>query len=797
MPRKDPLEDLRIPDNRIYEKIGHEVLLSRSERRRLLQEKRESSNEASESVPTISAVTGALKGRNGLKHRLKITQNGVKRQLMSDPHGYYQSNVRTIRHNKQVFEISINYSSKYQSFFKKLDPEYDNKDLPYKGLLPYPHCIINDTDPTRPDRELFESLQKQGQKLRKSKQQVDNDNSDEFNETSGSYLKSQISKIQFRHYEIDTWYTSPYPEEYSQSKLLYICEHCLKYMNSPFSYQRHQLKNCNMSNRHPPGVEIYRDLNQKIAIWEVDGRKNISYCQNLCLLAKLFLNSKTLYYDVEPFIFYVLTEIDENDWSSYHFVGYFSKEKLNGSDYNVSCILTLPIYQRKGYGNVLIDFSYLLTRSEFKFGTPEKPLSDLGLLSYRNYWKLSMAYKLKFLYDKYLENCQQGKPSPIRISIESLSKLSGMIPSDVVVGLEQLDSLIKDPTSNSYGIVINLKKVNSVINKFEAKNYVTLDYSKLLWKPMLFGPSGGINSAPALLQNQNPSQNGTLNNPNIPNPPPVHNSIGLLASFLKDDIDNPYSFEEEACKEIEILAETLPPDPTIGANFDNYLICYPGIQTNKIVKPSQEPLLSLKIKDNADVSSVDEATFVDLDEDSSDDNEGEESDFEELEDQEPDDDDDEEDDEDEEEGDVEDEEEDEDEDDVEEEEAKEESNETYEHNNLNVRSNTRRLRDHYSPTSSNRLTHSYDHVPTSSKPSPSPEMSPRMSPRRSPKRLSKPSPISSPKQVSKPSPNPSPNPSPKRSSRRLNSNGFHNTNNLIVSKSPSNGPTNRQLRNKF
>ena len=46
------------------------------------------------------------------------------------------------------------------------------------------------------------------------------------------------------------------------------------------------------------------------------------YCQNLCLLAKLFLDHKTLYFDVEPFLFYVLTECDSKGC---HLVGYFSK----------------------------------------------------------------------------------------------------------------------------------------------------------------------------------------------------------------------------------------------------------------------------------------------------------------------------------------------------------------------------------------------------------------------------------------------------------------------------------------
>jgi hypothetical protein len=45
-------------------------------------------------------------------------------------------------------------------------------------------------------------------------------------------------------------------------------------------------------------------------------------------------------------------------------VGYFSKEKESPDGNNVACILTLPPYQRKGYGKLLIAFSYELSKLE-------------------------------------------------------------------------------------------------------------------------------------------------------------------------------------------------------------------------------------------------------------------------------------------------------------------------------------------------------------------------------------------------------------------------------------------------
>ncbi len=57
--------------------------------------------------------------------------------------------------------------------------------------------------------------------------------------TEGSNM---IKTILFGRYELDTWYHSPYPEEYARLGRLYVCEFCLKYMKSQTILRRHMVR---------------------------------------------------------------------------------------------------------------------------------------------------------------------------------------------------------------------------------------------------------------------------------------------------------------------------------------------------------------------------------------------------------------------------------------------------------------------------------------------------------------------------------------------------------------------------
>ncbi|KAI3643768.1 hypothetical protein MP228_009932 [Amoeboaphelidium protococcarum] len=355
----------------------------------------------------------------------------------------------------------------------------------------------------------------------------------------------KIDKVIFGQYEIGTYYSAPYPEDFNKHEKLFVCSQCLYYTSSEYVYGRHTRK-CKLN--HPPGDEVYRDSENDLHIFEVDGRRHRIYCQNLCLLAKLWLETKTLYYDVEPFLFYVLCKYNRDQVGfHYDFVGYFSKEKRPSTLYNLSCIMTMPQFQGCGYGYFLIDFSYLLSRTECQLyaeshqdapydaqnwwrngGTPEKPLSSFGLLAYRSYWRWAICAQLDSLLSlsssseskdassagtpsKNLRQSNSGrkqKSSPqqssadikqqqlslhrqqsSQVSILNLSRHTGLTLDDVVTILQDMGFLRRrDAISDGsveYEIVVNLESIKEVLKKQEARNYPNALLENLQWRPFM------------------------------------------------------------------------------------------------------------------------------------------------------------------------------------------------------------------------------------------------------------------------------------------------------------------------
>lgn len=271
-----------------------------------------------------------------------------------------------------------------------------------------------------------------------------------------------IQQIEIGCYQIDCWYYSPYPDEYSVGiDRLYICEKCLKYMKTYDTYVHHYTQGCKYTG--PPGRLIY--MKDGLAVFELDGASQAKlYCQNLCLLSKLFLDHKTLYFDVSGFQFYVLCEIDDEGT---HPVGYFSKEKDSQEGYNLACIMILPPHQKKGYGRFLIQFSYEITKREGKTGSPEKPLSDLGRLSYRSFWTFELLTRLR----RY-----GAQKAP---TIAELSSQTGFTKEDILDTLSRL-GLVKSWQGQ---MVLNLssKVIEEHLKQFASKKFTLVDPESLSW----------------------------------------------------------------------------------------------------------------------------------------------------------------------------------------------------------------------------------------------------------------------------------------------------------------------------
>lgn len=115
----------------------------------------------------------------------------------------------------------------------------------------------------------------------------------------------------------------------------------------------------------------------------------------------------------------------------------------------------------------IILIGYLLSRKEGQCGSPEKPLSTLGRISYESYWKSKI---LPFILNKddvtvdFYARQKIYKPSKgLAVTIDRVSTETGISPHDVASTIQLLSKKVDLDNSDRYGDipeVENLRKSN-------------------------------------------------------------------------------------------------------------------------------------------------------------------------------------------------------------------------------------------------------------------------------------------------------------------------------------------------
>lgn len=118
---------------------------------------------------------------------------------------------------------------------------------------------------------------------------------------------------------------------------------------------------------------------------------------------------------------------------------------------------------------------YLLSKEEGQPGTPEKPLSDLGRVSYYAYWK---SVILEYLHKHRTE----------KIKLTNISKETGMYCHDIALALQLLGFIkdIPDDTDTKPVISVDWKKVDLHAERVaKSKTRIHIDSECLRWTPLL------------------------------------------------------------------------------------------------------------------------------------------------------------------------------------------------------------------------------------------------------------------------------------------------------------------------
>lgn len=216
-------------------------------------------------------------------------------------------------------------------------------------------------------------------------------------------------------------------------KLLHVCPYCFKYTENEKEMRQHS-QGCPLKT-HLVGKVMYCD--GEITVRKVKGSKHRLFCQCLCILAKFFLDNKSVFYNLEHYDFYVVYKLLDGINTP---MGFFSKELLSWEGNNLSCIMVIPCYQKKHLGTKLIDFSYRLSQFEQVISGPERPFSSLGRITYLKYWSGRLC--LHFLY---------GRLSTYRhVTLKFVSRQTGFRLEDVLLALNYMTAFYVNGEKRPY-----------------------------------------------------------------------------------------------------------------------------------------------------------------------------------------------------------------------------------------------------------------------------------------------------------------------------------------------------------
>jgi hypothetical protein len=151
----------------------------------------------------------------------------------------------------------------------------------------------------------------------------------------------------------------------------------------------------------------------------------------LSLFAKLFLDNKSVFFDVSGFNYFLLVHTSPTTHDQ-QIVGFFSKEKMSWDNNNLACILVFPPWQRKNLGSILMGVSYEISRREEILGGPEKPISDLGKKGYKRYWGAEIA---RWLLEA--KETDKKKESGLT-SVEQISRETWILGEDCLTVLRDM-----------------------------------------------------------------------------------------------------------------------------------------------------------------------------------------------------------------------------------------------------------------------------------------------------------------------------------------------------------------------